>query len=225
MPSPSPGRLFSPINRRRLKWALLLILLALTLLAIAPFALRWWVDRRYRRAIYALDEAPSRPVAIVFGAGITADGRPQAALADRVWTAAQLYQAGRVRKLLMSGDNRFVDYNEPEAMRRYAVELGVPDEDIVLDYAGRRTYDTCYRAGAIFGVEEAVLVTQWFHLDRALYTCDRLGIDAVGVAADRRGYRLARFWWWRELAAVSRAWLDLNLLHPTPVLGEAEPIL
>jgi len=67
-------------------------------------------------------------------------------------------------------------------------------------------------------------VTQWFHLDRVLYTCDRLGIGAVGVAADRRDYYLARFWWWRELMAVTRAWLDLNLLHPTPVLGEKLPI-
>ena len=109
-------------------------------------------------------------------------------------------------------------------MRRYAIENGVPDEDIVLDYAGRRTYDTCYRAGTIFGVEEAILVTQWFHLDRALYTCDKLGIDAVGVAADRHTYAAARFWWLRELAAVSKAWLDLNLLHPMPVLGEKLPI-
>jgi SanA protein len=110
-------------------------------------------------------------------------------------------------------------------MRRYALAQGVPGADIVLDYAGRRTYDTCYRAGYIFGVEEAVLVTQHFHLDRSLYTCDKLGIDAVGVVADRREYSYIRFWWWRELAAVTAAWLDLNLLHTTPVLGEQEPIL
>jgi SanA protein len=182
------------------------------------------VDWRYKRLIYTVETAPRRRVAIVFGAGITGDGRPLPALADRVWTAAQLYKAGKVDVLLMSGDNRFVEYNEPAAMRRYALEQGVPDEDIVLDYAGRRTYDTCYRASYIFGVEDAVLVTQWFHLDRALYTCNRLGIDAVGVAADRREYYAIRFWWWRELAATTAAWLDLNLLHPLPVLGEREPI-
>ena len=147
------------------------------------------------------------------------------ALADRVWTAAELYKAGKVEKLLMSGDNRYIEYNEPEAMRQYALAQGVPDEDIVLDYAGRRTYDTCYRAEYIFEVEEAILVTQWFHLDRALYTCDKLGIDAVGVAADRRDYQSARYWWMREVAAVTRAWLDLNLLHPMPVLGDKLPIL
>jgi len=113
-------------------------------------------------------------------------------------------------------------------MRQYALAQRVPDEAIVLDYAGRRTgrsdRDTCYRAEYIFGVEEAVLVTQWFHLDRALYTCGKLGIDAVGVTADRRDYYLARFWWLREVAAVTQAWLGLNLLHPTPVLGQEPPI-
>lgn len=195
-----------------------------SLVVAFPFLLRWWVDWRYKPRIYTVEAVPERRVAIVFGAGITGDGRPLPALADRVWTAAELYKAGKVGKLLMSGDNRFIEYNEPEAMRRYALAQGVPDEDIVLDYAGRRTYDTCYRAGYIFQVQDAILVTQWFHLDRALYTCDKLGIDAVGVAADRRGYAAIRFWWWRELAAVTAAWFDLNLLHPTPVLGEKESI-
>lgn len=90
----------------------------------------------------------------------------------------------------------------------------------MLDYAGRRTYDTCYRVEYIWGVEEAVLVTQWFHLDRALYTCDKPGIDAVGVAADRHDYYSARYWLVREVAAASRAWLDLNALRPTGVGGQ-----
>ena len=214
-------------RQRRRRWlAATALLFAVASLVVAfPFLLRWWVDWRYKPRIYTVEAVPERRVAIVFGAGITGDGRPLPALADRVWTAAELYRAGKVGKLLMSGDNRFIEYNEPEAMRRYALAQGVPDEDIVLDYAGRRTYDTCYRAGYIFQVQDAILVTQWFHLDRALYTCDKLGIDAVGVAADRREYSYIRFWWWRELAAVTQAWLDLNLLHPTPVLGGKLPIL
>ena len=191
---------------------------------VLPLVLRWWVDWRYRGLIYSLENVPPRKVAIVFGAGITLDGRPMPALADRVSTAVSLYRAGKVQKLLMTGDNRFVYYNEPESMRQYALARRVPDEDIVLDYAGRRTYDSCYRAGYIFGVQDAVLVTQRFHLDRALYTCDKLGIDAVGVPADRRSYAAIRFWRWRELAAVTRAWLDLDILHPTLVLGEKLPV-
>jgi SanA protein len=210
-------------HRRWLRAAAVLFGLAF-LLATFPFLLRWWVDWRYKRSIYTIEDVPGQRVAIVFGAGITGDGRPMPALADRVWTAAELYKAGKVQKLLMSGDNRYPTHNEPEAMRQYALAQGVPDADIVLDYAGRRTYDTCYRAGYIFGVQDAVLVTQHFHLDRSLYICDKLGIDAVGVAADRRQYYSIRFWWWRELAAVTAAWFDLNLLHPVPVLGDKLPM-
>lgn len=210
--------------RRKIGKVALIAGLIVGMAALSPLLLRWWVDFKYGKRIYTIQDVPARPVAIVFGAGITADGRPMAALADRVWTAAELYKTGKVRKLLMSGDNRFIDYNEPGAMRQYALDLGVPDEDIVLDYAGRRTYDTCYRAGYIFGVQEAILVTQHFHLDRALYLCDSLCIDAVGVAADRQTYAASRFWWWREVAAVTNAWLDVNILHPVPVLGEKLPI-
>src|SRR5688572_3809580 len=99
---------------------------------------------------FTLEEVPKDKVAIVFGAGLLRDGSAGPVLSDRVETAVNLYKAGKVDKLLMSGDNRFVEYNEPEAMRQYALDVGVPDEDIVLDYAGRRTYDTCYRAKYIF---------------------------------------------------------------------------
>src|SRR5258706_1690913 len=117
-----------------------------------------------------------RRVAIIFGAGLLRDGGPTAVLQDRIRRAANLYFAGKVEKLLMSGDNRFVDYNEPESMRQYALSLGVPDEAIVRDYAGRSTYDTCYRAKAIFGVSAAILVTQKFHLPRAIFLCNMLGV-------------------------------------------------
>ena len=117
--------------------------------------------------IYTVSDVPAQRVAIVFGAGLRYDGTPTAILKDSVQTAVQLYQQGKVDKLLMSGDNSFVEYNEPEAMRQYALDLGVPEADIVSDYAGRRTYDTCYRAKVIFQVQSAILVTQNFHLPRA----------------------------------------------------------
>lgn len=109
--------------------------------------------------IFSKEDVPARRVAIVFGAQVKKDGTPSVVLRDRVETAVALYKSGKVEKLLMSGDNRFVDYNEPEAMRRYALALGMPEADIVLDYAGRRTYDTCYRAKEIFGMNSALLVT------------------------------------------------------------------
>lgn len=175
---------------------------------------------------YSEAEVPARPVAIVFGAGLTRSGEASAVLRDRIQTAARLYFAGKAQKLLMTGDNSTLEYNEPAAMRRYALSLGIPDEDIVLDYAGRRTYDSCYRAGEIFGVEKAILVTQDFHLPRALYLCNMLGIDGVGVAAENYRYRrISRlFWNTRELAATITALIDVHITRPLPILGEPQPI-
>jgi SanA protein len=189
-----------------------------------PLALRWWTNRQYTPHVYTLESAPSRRVAIVFGASVLPDGRPSTVLADRVYTGVELYRAGKVEKLLMTGDNRFVDYDEPGAMGAYAQSLGVPAEDIVLDFAGRRTYDSCYRAVHIFGVTDAILVSQAFHLDRALFIADQLGLDAVGVSADRHNYAGIRRYWWRELAATTLAWWEVNVIRPEPVMGEPLPI-
>ncbi len=170
--------------------------------------------------------APSAPAAIVFGAGLMRDGSPTPILRDRVATAADLYFSGKVEKLLMSGDNRFIDYNEPQAMKEYALELGVPEEDIILDYAGRRTYDTCYRAKHIFGLQQALLVTQRYHLPRALLTCSGIGLQAEGVRADRRDYnpRSMRYWRMREIPATLVAFVETFITRPLPVLGDPEPI-
>jgi SanA protein len=175
---------------------------------------------------YTVQNVPVEQVAIVFGAGLRYDGTPTPILQDRVQTAAQLFEKGKVGKILMSGDNSFVDYNEPEAMRQYALDLGVPDEAIVLDYAGRRTYDTCYRAGAIFQVQSAVLVTQSFHLPRALFLCNSLGVKSSGVAADNIYFRkVSRLIWnAREFFAATQAAWDVYIAKPLPILGEPEPI-
>src|SRR5512142_2280048 len=138
--------------------------------------------------IYDVASTPSAPAAVVFGAGLTRTGEPTAILKDRVETAAKLYFSGKVQKLLMSGDNRTLYHNEPEAMRQYAMKLGVPSSAIVLDYAGRRTYDTCYRAKATCGLDPALLVTQGFHLPRALFLCNALGLKAAGVEANNHHY-------------------------------------
>ena len=175
---------------------------------------------------YQAENVPNAKVGIVFGAGLLRDGTPTAVLQDRVKTGVELYKKGAIDKLLMSGDNRFENYNEPVAMRDFALSLGVPSEDIVLDYAGRRTYDTCYRARHIFGLTEALLITQKFHLPRAIYTCNRLGVQSAGVIADQRPYRKSAYFYWqiRELFATSTAFLDIWVLKPLPVLGFPEPI-
>jgi SanA protein len=201
---------------------LVLIILAVIVLGVPRIATEIYARTR----TLSIDQTPSAPVAIVFGAGLTRSGIPSPVLQDRVSAAAQLYFAGKVKKLLMSGDNRFIDYNEPGAMKQAALRLGVPEADIVLDYAGRRTYDTCYRARAIFGVRQAVVVTQRFHLPRALLLCNAMGISATGLSADGHfyGFLPATFWQIRELPAVLLTYWEIWVSHPLPVLGNPEPI-
>lgn len=176
--------------------------------------------------LHTVQSAPVERAAIVFGAGLWRDGSPTPVLRDRVKTGADLYFAGKVEKLLLSGDNSTDAYNEPAAMRQYALELGVPDSAIVLDYAGRRTYDTCYRAKVIFGLDAAILVTQEFHLPRALYICQVLGLETSGVPADLRRYPRSALMWWnlRELPATLTALLEVHITRPLPILGKPEPI-
>lgn len=202
---------------------LLVILLLAPVLGVLPRLITGVYARSH---IINIEKVQPSPVAIVFGAGLWRDGTPTPVLRDRVETAAELYFAGKVEKLLMSGDNSRQDYNEPQAMRDYAISLGVPDAAIALDYAGRRTYDTCYRARDIFGIRSAILVTQSFHLPRAIYTCNALGIKATGVPADQRDYRKGSLAYWnlREIPASLVALWEVHISKPLPVLGDPEPI-
>ncbi len=203
------------------------VTLTLGLLGLFGVLLPRFIFLLYAKArTFPAKDVPPRRAAIVFGAGLWRDGTPTPVLQDRVQTAANLYFDGKVEILLMSGDNRFVNYNEPEAMRQHALGLGVPDEAIVLDYAGRRTYDTCYRARDIFGVKSAILVTQGFHLPRALFLCNMLGVDGIGVEADLQYYRkISRaIWNFRETLATLDAINDIFYKKPVPVLGNPEPI-
>lgn len=223
MPQPRTG--FFKTRFRRL---VALILLVVACLSVAMWLrVRWAAHQRvYANAAEVPATQPPLPIALVLGAGVWADNTPSPVLYDRLATAVELYKLKRVSKLLMTGDNSYQDYNEPEVMRQTALAMGVPDTDIVLDFAGRRTYDSCYRAREIFGVTQAVIVTQNFHLPRTLYLCRELGIDSVGVVADRRVYeRGSRLRWAvRENLAQVGAWWDINLLQPTPILGEKIPI-
>jgi SanA protein len=221
--------------KRNLK-RLIITLFFLGLMSLAAiFVLNQLTHSAYANRMYSSvadvpnDDQPresSRRVAIVFGAGLERNGGPTPVLYDRVATAVELYKAGKVNKLLLTGDNRFINYNELAVMRQTALQLGVPDDALVLDYAGRRTYDSCYRARDIFGLNRAILVTQAFHLDRALYLCNSLGVDSLGVSADRRAYAASSMAWWsiREAAATVGAWFDLNVVRPLPVLGDNLPI-
>ncbi len=133
-------------------------------------------------------DAPRAEVALVLGAQVYRDGRLSAMLEDRVQTAAALYRAGRVRKVLLSGDHGRVGYDEVGAMRRRLLALGVPAPDVFTDHAGFDTWDSAQRARKVFAVHSALVVTQRYHLPRALYAARRAGLEATGVVADRRDY-------------------------------------
>ena len=149
-------------------------------------------------------------------------------LADRVSAAAELYKQGRVQKLLMSGDNSSEDYDEVTAMKDYAVELGVSSEDITLDHAGFSTYESCYRAKEIFGIEQAVIVTQKFHLSRAVYLCNNLNVSAVGLGTpdwEAYPFRNVMFYSLREKFSTLKALWEVHITRPQPtVLGPFEGI-
>jgi Uncharacterized membrane protein len=169
---------------------------------------------------------PPAQVALVPGAGITADDRPTLALRDRIDGAIELYRAGKVQKILMSGDNSSIYYNEPGAMTNYAIEQGIPESDIVQDYAGRRTYDTCYRAKEIFGLESVIVTTQQYHLSRMVFLCEQFGLNTSGVPVKQSDYLLNRYMMWnvREVLATVAAYIDIYILKPEPILGSPEPI-
>ncbi len=173
----------------------------------------------------SVDQAPSAQVAIVLGASVGADGRPSPMLADRLQTGIELYESGKVRKLLLSGDHGTVPYDEVNAMRTYVMEHGVPPEDVFMDHAGFSTFETMYRARDVFVVEDALVVTQQFHLDRAVYTARALGLQVTGVPADLRPYRGLDRLRIREWFARCKAVLQLHVLGSEPrFLGPAIPI-
>jgi len=193
--------------------------LVVLVIGVAP---KWILGWQFGRRIHSPAQAPSRPVAIVFGAGLRRDGSPTTVLADRVDTAVALYRSGKVERLLLSGSAND-RASEPEAMAARAIEAGVPRDAILVDPSGVRTLETCSRARSMYGVRSALLVSQRFHLPRALALCEATGIDAEGVAADRSSYgtRARRFWELREYPASLVAVIEALLFRGRPAAWSA----
>ncbi|MGP4112507.1 SanA/YdcF family protein [Streptomyces sp. 4N509B] len=177
-----------------------------SVLALLPYT---WVYVTSSDRIRSVEDAPSAPVAIVFGAGVRPDGQPTRWLEHRLDAAAELYHAGRVRALLVTGDNSTREYNEPDAMRRHLLAAGVPSRHIVADYAGFSTWDSCARAHQVFGVRQALLVSQDFHIPRALALCEAAGIDAWGVGVPEWTSGIYVYSVVREMAAATTAVWDV----------------
>lgn len=144
---------------------------------------------------------------VVLGASVFADGTPSDILADRLEVAADLYNAGAAREIIVSGDNTDAHYNESDAMKDYLVSLGVPEQDIVVDHLGTDTYASIYRAKNAYGASNVIVVTQAYHLYRALMIADGLGMEAGGVAADKGEYEGQTEYSVREMLARTKDWL------------------
>lgn len=161
---------------------------------------------------------------VVLGCGVKSDGTPSDMLEDRLIRGIELYKAGAASKLLMSGDHGSDEYDEVGAMKRYAIEAGVPSEDIFMDHAGFSTYESIYRAKEIFGVKKLIIVTQEYHLYRALYIAQDLGMEAYGVASDYRTYVGQSMRDVRELLARCKDFF-ISILRPKPTyMGDEIPI-
>ncbi|MFI7133026.1 vancomycin high temperature exclusion protein [Nonomuraea sp. NPDC050153] len=202
---------------RRAYQALVLV----SVLSLAPMTWAWLGSSPHRVTAVGdgwLGHVPTAQAALVLGAGLYGT-QPTPMLAHRLDIAAELYRSGKVRALLLSGDNSRKEYDEPTAMRDYLLRRGVPDRVIVLDYAGFDTWDSCVRARKVFGARQVTVVTQEFHLPRAVTLCRTAGLEAFGVGDDSTRdfapttYALAT----RELLATAKAFADAMVLHSDPV--------
>jgi len=189
------------------------IAMAIALLLLVA-GIGWHVRRTTRDGRFTVPaDVPAQPVAIVFGAGVYADGTPTPMLADRILAGVALYRAGKVKRLLMSGDNRVPEYNEVGVMREFAMMQGVPAEAIAVDRFGLNTFATCDRARREFGIDRATLVTQNYHLPRAVYLCRGVGIETVGFGVRDWGvytYSGMLEYSLRESIATVKAWWQLQ---------------
>lgn len=193
--------------------------IGLTVMVVAVLlvaGLRVSLSARYSGAIYTVETVPTQPAALIFGAGLWYDGTPSTVLDNRVATGVALYHAGKVERLIMTGDSRAPEGDETAVMRQLALAAGVPDAAIVMDPAGIRTYDSCYRAARVYGATSVTLVTQTFHLVRSLYLCESLGLNVVGVAPieDLTALRAQVGWELREIGATALAWWEVMITRP-----------
>jgi SanA protein len=206
-------------------WPSLAVGLALVLLSLAILVPNLMITQGAKPYIVqTVQEAPHAQCAIVLGARVNDDGTPYPMFQDRLDTAIALYQAGKVDKLLLSGDNRNpAPYKEVDLMLEYVLARDVPEEDVFADYAGYDTYDSMYRAHEVFEVDTMLVPTQDFHLSRAVYLARHLGLDATGVVADIQVYTDETRNTARELLARVKAVMRLFVTHTAPVIPDGGP--
>ena len=218
------------MNKGKLKGAKKLALgLFLLFVLVCVFALivNAYVKSSVKDRIISCEEASvlEADCIIILGAGVRDDGSPSHMLEDRLLRGIEVYEAGASTKILMSGDHGREEYDEVNTMKNFAILRGVDSENIFMDHAGFSTYESMYRAKEIFGVKKVVVITQGYHLYRALYIANSLGLDAYGVSADLRTYRGQEYFNFREAIARIKDFFTV-IVRPEPTyLGESIPIV
>ena len=212
------------IKKRWKRICLYLLVLAL-LGAMLVFGINGYVVLSTQKQI--LDPAGKLPEAdciLVLGCYVNEKGEPSAMLTDRLRRGVELYEAGAAPKILMSGDHGRTTYDEVNAMKKYALDAGVPSEDLFMDHAGFSTYESIYRLKAIFGAKKVIIVSQKYHLHRALQIANAFGLEAYGVSADYRAYSGQFYRDVREILARDKDWVK-GIFKPKPThLGDPIPI-
>lgn len=210
--------------KKSLKFLLRLCCAAVILAAVYVFAVNGYVIFKTKDRIVDADEVASISdvdCILVLGAAVKPDKTPSNMLYDRIMTGVNLYEAGASAKIIMSGDHGSFDYNEVGTMKTYAIDAGVPSEDIFMDHAGFSTYESVYRAKEIFGAHKIIIVSQRYHLYRAIYLAQALGIEAYGVPADVRSYSGQLKREIREILARNKDFI-ISFTKPEPTyLGES----
>ncbi len=208
-----------------LKKLTFILLIGAILLATLLFFIDYHVSSIGSRNLLTVDEAPESDAIIVLGAYVYPNGRVSDMLADRLNYGYDLYRLKKASKIIVSGDHGRTDYDEVNAMRSYLQAKGVPREDIFMDHAGFNTYDSLYRLRDVFLVKKAIIVSQEYHVLRALYIAEKLGIEATGVGADTYVYPGMKYYRAREVGARAKAFIMAGILKAKPkYLGDTIPI-
>lgn len=214
--------------KKAVKIIIVILVLLFVVAATAAFSVDSFVKAKAKERIITAEEATQISDAdciIVLGCRVWSDNTPSAMLSDRLKRGVELYKAGAAPKLLMSGDHGREDYDEVNVMRKYAEEEGVDSKDIFTDHAGFSTYETMYRAKEVFKAKKVIIVTQSYHLYRAVYDAEKLGLEAVGVVSYERDYDNKQpYRDMREIAARCKDFIYC-IFKPKPTyLGEVIPI-
>jgi len=190
------------------------------------FVVNWYILKSTKGQIfYEQDKLPEKQTALLLGARVYSDGRLSHVMQDRAETAIEIYKLGKVRKILISGDHGTSEYDEVNTIKDYLLRKGVKSEDVFTDHAGFDTYDSIYRARDIFEVDSMVIVTQKFHLPRAVYIANSLGVESVGIVADKRIYIDKERSAIRESIARIKASLNVIFNAQSKFLGDSIPIV